>query len=287
MSDVLPIAEAVLKVSAIAFMIGNLLAIGLETDLKAALAPLRDLRFVVTATLLDSLFCPAFAWLISRLLPLAPPYATGLLLIGLAPAAPFLPIMVRRAGGDLAYAAAFMLIAAVDTVLLMPFAVPLIVPGLSVDPWTVAKPLLVLLFLPMAAGMAVKTVAPFVAVRLLKIVRPIASAATVLLLVAVGVRYFEGFVGAVGSYAIAAQLIYAVGLVLGSHALGAGMPACQRSVVSLGACSRNLGAALALLLVTPADPRALVMVALAVPITLGVTYLAAGWLSNRAKREHR
>jgi predicted Na+-dependent transporter len=286
-SDVLPIAEAVLKVSAIAFMIGNLLAIGLEIDLKAALAPLKDLRFVVTATLLDSLFCPAFAWLISRLLPLAPPYTTGLLLIGLAPAAPFLPIMVRRAGGDLAYAAAFMLIAAVDTVLLMPFAVPLFVPGLSVDPWTVAKPLLVLLFLPMAAGMAVKTVAPFVAVRLLNIVRPIASAATVLLLVAVGLRYFEGFVGAVGSYAIAAQLIYAVGLVFGGHALGAGMPAFQRSVLSLGACSRNLGAALALLLVTPADPRALVMVALAVPITLGVTYLAAGWLSNRAKREHR
>ena len=286
MSNILPIAEAVLKVSVIAFMIGNLLAVGLETDLKAALAPLRDLRFVVTATLLDCLFCPAFAWLISRLLPIAPSYATGLLLIGLAPAAPFLPMMVRRAGGDLAYTAAFMLIAAVGTVLLMPLAVPLIVPGL-VDPWTVAKPLLVLLFLPMAAGIAVKTVAPFVAVRLLKIVRPIASAATVLLLVAIGVRYFEGFVGAVGSYAIAAQLIYAVGLVLGAHALGAGMPAGQRSVLSLGACSHNLGAALAPLLVTPPDPLAMVMVALAVPITLGVTYLAAGWLSNRAKREYR
>jgi hypothetical protein len=48
-SDILPIAEAVLKVSVIAFMIGNLLAIALETDLKAALAPLSDLRFVVTA----------------------------------------------------------------------------------------------------------------------------------------------------------------------------------------------------------------------------------------------
>ena len=87
--------------------------------------------------------------------------------------------------------------------------------------------------------------APVVKVRLLKIVRPIASAATVLLLVAVGVRYFEGFVGAVGSYAIAAQLIYAVGLLLGTHALAAGMPAGQRSVLSLGACSHNLGAALA------------------------------------------
>ena len=139
----------------------------------------------------------------------------------------------------------------------------------------------------MAIGMAVRTVAPFIAVRLLKIVRPIASAATVLLLVAVGVHYFEGFVGSVGGYAIAAQLLYAVGLVVGSHALSAGMAASQRSVLSLGTCSRNLGAVLALLLVAPVDPQAMVMVALAVPITFGVTYLAAGWLSNRAKREYR
>ena len=287
MSDILQIAGAVLKVSVVAFMVGNLLAIGLETDLKAALAPLSDLRFVVTATLLDWLLCPAFAWLITRLLPIAQPYATGLLLIGLAPAAPFLPMMVRRAGGDLAYTAAFMLIAAVGTVLLMPLAVPVIVPGLSVDPWTVAKPLLVLLFLPMAAGIAIKTVAPSLAVRLLRIVRPISNAATLLLLAAIGVRYFEGFVGAIGSYAIAAQLLYAVGLILGAHAVGAGLPAGQRSVLSLGACTRNLGAALAPLLVTPPDPRAMVMVALAVPITLGVTYVAAGWLAVPAGGGHR
>src|SRR6478752_222856 len=135
MSEILQIANIVLKASVVAFMVGNLLAIGLETDLKAALTPLSDVRFVVTATLLDWLLCPALAWLITRLLPIAQPYAIGLLLIGLAPAA------------------------------------PLIVPGLSVDPWTVAKPLLALLFLPMAAGIAVKTVAPSLATRLLRFVR--------------------------------------------------------------------------------------------------------------------
>jgi BASS family bile acid:Na+ symporter len=112
----------------------------------------------------------------------------------------------------------------------------------------------------MAAGIAIKLVASL-AVRLLRIVRPVSNAATLLLLAAIGVRYFEGFVGAVGSYAIAAQLLYAVGLVLGAHAVGAGLPAGQRSVLSLGACTRNLGAALAPLLVTPPDPRAMVMVA--------------------------
>ena len=37
-----------------------------------------------------------------------------------------------------------------------------------------------------------------------------------------------GFAGAVGSYAIAAQLLYAVGVTLGAHALSAGMPANRR-----------------------------------------------------------
>ena len=58
-------------------------------------------------------------------------------------------------------------------------------------------------------------------------------------------------------------------------------------MLSLGACSHNLGAALAPLLVTPPDSRAMVMGALAVPVTLCVTYQAASWLSNRAKREYR
>jgi BASS family bile acid:Na+ symporter len=248
--------------------------------------PLRNLHFVAMVVVLDWLLCPAFAWLLVRLLPIDASYAIGLLLISLAPAAPFLPMMVRRAGGDLPYTAAFMLISAFGTVLLMPLVVAFIVPGLLVDSWAVAKPLVALLFLPMVAGMTFKAAAAGFAGRLLAIVRPIANAATVILLAAIGVRYSQGFLAAVGSYAIAAQLIYAVGLVLGGYVISTGMPAGQRSVLSLGACTRNLGAALAPLLVRPSDPRTMVMVALAVPITLLVTYLAAGWLSQRADREH-
>ena len=204
------------------------------------------------------------------------------MLIALAPAAPFLPMMVRRAGGDLAYTAAFMLIAAVGTVLVMPLAVPFFLPGLSVHPWTVAKPLIVLLFLPMAAGMALQARAPKIAAPLLRVVRVVADISTVLLLAAIGVRYFNGFIAAVGSFAIAAQLLYAIGLVASAYALSAGMPRAQRSVLSLGACTRNLGAALAPLLVGPTNSRTMVMVALAVPITLGVTFLAAGRLAPPA-----
>lgn len=276
MEAVLHIAEIALRLSVIMFMIGNLLAIGLETDARAALAPLADLRFLFTVMAVDWLFGPALALGIVRVLPMAEPYAVGLLLISLAPAAPFLPMMVRKAGGDLAYTAAFMLVAAIGTVVLMPIGVPLIVPGLSVDAWAVARPLIALLFAPMAVGMALRALSVRAADRALKVIRPIANLATVVLLVAVAVRYFQGFVGAVGSFAIAGQVLYAVGLTAGGWLLAAGMPRGQRSVIALGACTRNLGAALAPLLVADPEPRTMVMVALGVPITLIVTFVAAG-----------
>lgn len=280
MEELFHAAELAIRPSVVLFMAGNLLAIGLETDGRAALAPLRDVRFLVVVMAVDWLFAPALAIAIVRMLPMAEPYAVGLLLMSLAPAAPFLPMMVRRAGGDLSYTAAFMLIAALGTVVMMPLGVPLIVPGLSIETWAVARPLLVLLVLPMGAGIALRALHRPTAERALRVVRPLASLATVSLLLAVAIRYAEGFVGAVGSFAIAGQLLYSIGLIVGGHLLAIGLPPARRSVVALGACTRNLGAALAPLLVADPDPRTTVMVALGVPLTVGATWMASRWLAK-------
>lgn len=282
MEELLHAAETAIGPSVLLFMVGNLLAIGLETDGRAALAPLRDVHFLMIVLAVDWLFAPALAMVIVRVLPMAEPYAVGLMLTSLAPAAPFLPMMVRRAGGELSYTAAFMLIAALGTVLMMPLGVPVIVPGLSVEAWAVARPLLVLLVVPMGAGIALRAVHRPTAEKVLRVVRPLASIATIALLLAIAIRYGEGFAGAVGSYAIAGQLVYGIGLVAGGYLLAFGLPPARRSVVSLGACTRNLGAALAPLLVADPDPRTTVMVALGVPVTLGVTWVASRWLGRSA-----
>lgn len=280
MQEIVGLAELAIRPAVILFMVGNLLAIGLETDGRAALAPLRDVRFLLIVMVADWLFAPALAIAIVRLLPMAEPYAVGLLLMSLAPAAPFLPMMVRRAGGDLSYTAAFMLVAAVGTVLMMPLGVPVVVPGLSVEAWAVARPLFVLLVLPMAAGMALRALHRPAADKMLAATRHVASAATVVLLVAIALRHAQGFADAVGSFAIAGQLLYAIGLMAGGYLLAIRLPPEQRSVVCLGACTRNLGAALAPLLVADPDPRTTVMVALGVPLTLAATWLASRWLGK-------
>lgn len=282
MEGILHAADIAVRLSVVVFMVANLAAIGLEIDTKAALAPLRDLRFVAVIMLADWVVSPLLALAIVSVLPMERSYATGLLLIGLAPAAPFLPMMVRKARGDARYTAAFMLIAALGTIFFMPAGVMLLLPGLSIDSWSVARPLIVLLFIPMAAGVAVRAATPPGAASLLRIIRPIASTATVVLLVAIMVRYLRDFSGAVGSYAIAAQLLYAVGLIAGGYFLTTGMALQRRSVVSLGLCTRNLGAALAPLVVEQTHPHTIVMIALGVPITLLTTYVAAGRFEKRA-----
>jgi BASS family bile acid:Na+ symporter len=62
-----------------------------------------------------------------------------------------------------------------------------------------------------------------------------------------------------------------------------GMPQPQKSVVALGICTRNCGAALAPLLVAPdVDQSAIVMVTLGIPMMFGFASIAARVFAARA-----
>ena len=77
MADLL---EKLLGVTIAVFMAGSLLEMGLKLDLKRAGHALRDVRFMVTAVLWSFAIGPALAILLARGMPLAEPYALGLIL---------------------------------------------------------------------------------------------------------------------------------------------------------------------------------------------------------------
>jgi predicted Na+-dependent transporter len=273
MDDILRI---VLKLSLVLFMAGSLLDMGLGLKPKDSLAGLRNPRFLGNVLLFGFVLGPLLAWSLARVLPLEQPYALGLLLLGLTPCAPFLPVMVRRAQGDMTYVPAIMLLSAVGTVVLLPAAVPLLAVGLSVDAWTIARPLLVLVLLPLAVGMAVFQAAPETAAAIRPVVKAVAGGAAILLLALCLVLYGRGFVGTVGTFAIGAQLLFFAAVTLASYHLAAGLDRPQRSVLGLGMCTRNVGAAIAPLLSDPSvDERAIVMVVLGVPMQIAFSLLAA------------
>jgi bile acid:Na+ symporter, BASS family len=280
MSETLTI---LLKITVVIFMAGNLLELGLRLNLKEALRGLRDVRFVTLSVLWAFVLCPALAYLLPKVIPLTPPYAMGLILLGLAPCAPLLPIMTEKARGDVNYAASFILLASAGTVIYMPIMVPLLVKGLTVSAWTVAKPMLVLVLIPLVIGIVIQVRRAATASLIQPFVKKVTGIDTLLMLILVLIIYGKGFIGAIGTYAIGTQVIFFTVITAASYALGFGMPRRQKSVLSLGICTRNCGAALAPLFVVPeVDKSAIVMVSLGIPMMFGFAAIAARVFAARA-----
>jgi BASS family bile acid:Na+ symporter len=274
-----------LKIALVAFMAGSLLGMGLDLRVREALTGLTDRRFALRVVALGFVWGPAVALALTRLLNLDPAYGAGLMLLALAPCAPFLSMVVERAEGDRARTAAHLLISSFGTILAMPVVVPWVIPGLSVDAWTITRPLLGMVFLPLAAGMLLLWSAPGLAARIRPAVKLVTRVFTVILLGLCAVIYGTGFLEAVGTRAIAAQAIFLAVLTASAHAWGRGFQSDHRNVLTLGQCTRNVGAALAPLLgISGVDPRTVVMVVLAVPLQLAIALPVARWLGGAGKR---
>jgi BASS family bile acid:Na+ symporter len=271
-----------LKITVVIFMVGNLLELGLRLDIRKAMAGLRDVRFVTLSLLWAFVLCPALAYVLGVLLPLSEPYAMGLLLLGLAPCAPLLPGMVDQAKGDVNDAASFMLLASAGTVVYMPIAVPLLVRGMSVSAWTVAKPMLLLVMSPLVIGIAIQLRRQSIASSLKEYVKKVTAVDTLLMLLVVVVMYGRGFAAAIGTWAILAQVLFFALTIVASYALAFGVPPRRKSALTLGLSTRNCGAALAPLFVAPnVAPEATIMVTLGIPMMVLFSMIAArvfaGW----------
>lgn len=278
--DVLALA---FRACVVLFMVGSLAGVGLGVAPRAVLAPLRHARFVMLTLFVSWIVCPAIAALLLLAIPLERPYATGLLLLALSPCAPFAPAMARTARGDAAYMAAVVVLSAVSTVVMMPVAVPLLIEGLSADPLVIARPLALFVLLPLVIGASINGARPLFAHRLRPVVETVSNVAGVVLLLLVAVLFGRGVVNAVGSYAIATQVVYLSAVTIAAHVLGSGLPDEQRNVVTIGLSTRNLGAALAPLAAIDRDPGAVVMIVIGGPVTIALSALAARWLRSHSR----
>jgi BASS family bile acid:Na+ symporter len=275
---------ALMQIFVLLFMGGSLLGMGLTLQVKDALTGLADPRFGILLVLLAFGLGPAVAIAVNWSLHLDQSYASGLLLLGMTPCAPFLATLVERAGGDKNRTAATLLISALGTILLLPIAVPLAIPGLSVSSWTIAKPLLLVVLLPLILGIVILRFAPYIAKRMLPMIKAITSISAIIVLGLCAVLYGEGFAAAVGTRAIAAQILFFGIVTATAFACGVRLPHAQRSVLTLGICTRNVGAAIAPLIATAgSDDRTVVMVVLGLPFQLIFAFAAAHWLVGANK----
>ncbi|HET9846165.1 MAG TPA: bile acid:sodium symporter [Nitrospira sp.] len=276
------VLQKIQAITIVIFMVGNLLEVGLRLNVAEALAALRNARFVVLTLLWCFVLGPALAVVLTKIIPLAEPYALGLVLLGMAPCSPAIPVMMRKSGGSLAYMSAFMLLAYAGTVVLMPFMVPWLAKGFSADPMTIAKPLLLFIAIPLVIGAAIRRAADTVAEKAAPIVNKVTGLNT-LILVAVLLWLYRGEIfSAVGTYAIGSQILYYALLGAASYLLGFGLSYDQKAPMVLGICTRNVGPALATLMGVAGAPQgAITMCILAIFLGAILSGFAAAALLKR------
>jgi bile acid:Na+ symporter, BASS family len=173
--------------------------------------------------------------------------------------------MMKKSGGSLAYMSAFMVVAYMGTVLLMPFMVPWLAKGFTAEPWTIAKPLVLFIATPMAIGVAIRSLREKVAKALAPLVKSVTGVNTLVLCVIVLGVYRGDLFSSIGTYAIGTQILYYALLGFGSYLLAFGLSYDQKAPMTLGICTRNVGPAFATLMgVSDAPQGAITMCILAV-----------------------
>jgi BASS family bile acid:Na+ symporter len=269
----------VANLALLSFVVSCMAAAGLGLRVREVAAPLRRVRLVTLAAVANFVVAPVVAYALTKAVPLDPPYATGLLLLGCAAGAPFLPKLAELAKGDLAFSVGLTLLLTVGSVAFLPLALPLLVPGASLDPWPILRPLLTTMLLPLAAGMAARARSERWAARLrpaLGAVSNVSLGLCVVLLIGLNAR---ALVGTLGSGAVAVAVLFVACCLAAGYALGGPSPA-ARSVLALGTGQRNVAAALVIAAQNFRDPDVAVMILVTTFAGLAVLLVAARWMAR-------
>lgn len=233
----------VAQISGLLFIVTSMLAMGMSLTMSQILQPLKNIRLVLLALLANFVLVPLLAYAITLLLPLEQSLEIGLIVLATAGGAPFLPKLVQGAKGNIAFGVGLMVLLMVVTIVYMPLVLPLLLPGVAVNPWEIAKSLIVLMLIPLAIGLLFKSHSPDSADHWQPLMNKVSSVAIlVLLVVGLGLNV-ANIIDLIGSWGILALLLFIVGSMLIGFVFGGRDPA-VRSVMGLGTAQRNVSAAI-------------------------------------------
>jgi BASS family bile acid:Na+ symporter len=248
-------------VAMLSFVVSSMLAMGAGLTIPQIAEPLRNARLVVLALLANFVLMPLGAIALAKGLWLDEPFAIGLLLLGCAAGAPFLPKLAELAKGNLAFAVGAMVLLMVVTVAYLPMVLPLLLPGITVDAWEIARSLLLLMLLPLATGLALKARYGELAALAKPVLDWISNVSLILLICLITAANVDKVLQVFGTRAILAGLLFIV-LGLGTGWLLGGTSADTKRVMALGTAQRNIAAALVVASQSFSDAKVVVMVIL-------------------------
>jgi predicted Na+-dependent transporter len=273
--------SGVSQLASLAFALTTMLSMGMGLTLREIIEPLRNPRFIIAALALNFFIVPAVAWLLATIIGLAPDVRIGLLLIACAAGAPMAPKLVQVAKGDAATAVALVALLIAVTVLFAPLALPLLLPGVTVDSGSIATQLAFQMLLPLAIGIFMRERWDEEAAEYRPTVGTISNVALVVLFLTSIATNLPGVLGMFGSGGIISVVLLVGIAVLVGYLIG--IPAgVERRVLALGAGQRNSAAAFIIGAGDFADrPGVLLLVGVASLVMMVILFPLAGEWSKR------
>ena len=268
------------SIGVLIFVLSSMVATGLGLTVSQIVTPLRNGRLVVLSVVANFVLMPLAAFALVTLLRLDEPLGVGLLLLGTAAGSPTLPKFAEMAKGNLAFGVGLMVLLMVVTVGYLPLVLPLLLPGVSVDPWQIARSLFLLMLLPLAVALAVRAKFEVIAARTKPVLDRVSNLSLILVVLLVTVANINNLVAVFGTRAILAGLLFiALGRAIGWLLGGPGKD--TRRVLAQGTALRNVGAALVVGGQSFDDPKVVVMVLVVTIVSLLIVVPLSRVLAKR------
>jgi bile acid:Na+ symporter, BASS family len=277
--------RSLVQIVAPIFAVSTMLNVGLTQTLSDITGHLKNYPFVLKMLVANFVVAPLLMIAALYFAPFDRALKGGLLIFSLCAGAPFLIKLTQTAKHDVALGAAVMMLLMVVTVVYTPIVLPLMLSGISVDAWAVAKSLLLQLLLPIAAGMLVVQFLPNFA----KLVQPwvgwLGNIALYVLIGATLIGYFPNMLGIFGTGAVLVGLAFVAAAFGIGYLAGAGKDHLE-DVGGLGTAQRNTAAGVIIATQNFSDhPDVLVMITLANILGIVMLLLIARALSRDNKVE--
>lgn len=274
------ITELVGNVSILFFVVASMLALGLSLTVRQIVDPLRNPRILAALLIGNFLLVPGWAFLLLRVIPLEPGFDIGIILLATAAGAPFLPKLVELAKGTIALSVGAMILLMVVTIIYLPLALPLVLPGTAVNPLEVALPLVLLMLTPLATGLLTAARFSDAARRGLPVLSRLSTLGLIVGFVALVIVNAGILLDTIGNGAVLAAALLIVGAFLIGWLL-AGANRDLRTVLGLATAQRNLSAALLVAGANFSNPNVLVMVMVGAVLMLGGLLTTAKVIGSR------
>ena len=240
-----PVFLAIGSLGVLIFIVTSMLGMGFSLTIPQIMAPLKNRRLVIMSLVANFVLVPILALVIVRIIPLSEGLQIGLILVGFAAGAPFLPKLVQVAKGDMAFTAGLMVLLMVVTIAYLPIVLPFVLTGVQVSPWEIAKSLIVLMLIPLAIALFIRARYEEVAKGLIPTMTMAANLSLAAMFIGYFVGYFDESFGVLGTGGILVAILLVVGAVIVGYLLG-GTDRDSKKVLALGTGQRNLAAAFAI-----------------------------------------